>query len=184
MQECVGSLLNHQMERFMEIEFFVNKSSVRLDLSPKRRLLDILRDDLNLTGTKEGCGQGECGACTVLLNGRRVNSCLVPAIQLPGAHVVTIEGLRELAEFATVERTFLEHGAVQCGFCTPGFIVATFDVLKENPPVANEDIQTNLGGNLCRCTGYEKILAGVEKLLADVSAVETIREEWSREYER
>jgi len=168
----------------MDIEFFVNKTSVRLDVSPKRRLLDILREDLNLTGAKEGCGQGECGACTVLLNGRRVNACLVPAIQLPGAHVVTIEGLRELAEFATVERAFLEHGAVQCGFCTPGFIVATFDVLKENRQLAAEEIPTHLGGNLCRCTGYEKILTAVEKLLADTAAVETIREEWKYEYER
>lgn len=167
----------------MNIEFYVNKKKVRLSVPPTKRLLDILRDDLDLTGTKEGCGKGECGACTVLLNGRRVNSCLVPALQLPEAHVVTIEGLRELSEFPTIERAYVEHGAVQCGFCISGFVVATFDMLKESGSASEISIQENLGGNLCRCTGYEKIIAAVQELYDRKDVVENIQREWKHEFE-
>ena len=169
----------------MNLEFYVNKKKVQLNVSPKRRLLDILRDDLDLTGTKESCGKGECGACTVLLNGRRVNSCLVPAIQLPGASVVTIEGLRELSEFPTIERAYVEHGSVQCGFCISGFVVATIDFLKESSQKITEpEIKENLGGNLCRCTGYTKIIEAINDLAARKDVVENIQREWKNDFER
>jgi len=164
----------------MKIEFTVNGKATVVEVSPKKRLLDILREELGLIGTKEGCGKGECGACTVILNGRRVNSCLVPALQLSGSNIVTIEGLRKLTVFPAIEQSYLEHGAVQCGFCTTGFVMATAALLAEKKrPIPVEEIKTSLAGNLCRCTGYAaKIIEAVTDLSHQPDTIQQIQEEW------
>jgi aerobic-type carbon monoxide dehydrogenase small subunit (CoxS/CutS family) len=145
----------------MKIRFTVNGREVEAETDAQTRLLDLLREDLRLTGTKEGCGEGECGACTVLLDGRAVNSCLVLAPQVDGKDVLTIEGLANGAELHPIQRAYVEKGAVQCGFCTPGFIMSTYALLKANPAPTDEEILTALEGNLCRCTGYTKIVEAV-----------------------
>jgi carbon-monoxide dehydrogenase small subunit len=127
------------------------------------RLLDLLRDELGLTGTKEGCGEGECGACSVILNGRVVNSCLVPAAQVQGAEVVTVEGLAQDGAPSPLQTAFLNHNAAQCGFCTPGMLVASADLLQRNPAPRDGEVRTALAGNLCRCTGYVKIVDAVRE---------------------
>ena len=119
----------------MKIEFKINEKSVILETEPQRRLLDILRDDLDLISVKEGCGKGECGSCTVIYNGRRVNSCLVPALQLNGSNVYTLEGIQKLAVFRSIEEVFLENGAVQCGFCIPGMVLSAMAFLKVVPDI-------------------------------------------------
>ena len=163
----------------MRSKFKVNSQSVEIDVHPKKRLLDILRDDFNLTGTKEGCGKGECGACTVLMNGRRVNSCLVPALQLDGARIVTIEGLEQWQSFSAIERAYIENGAVQCGFCISGFVMSTASLLTEVQfPVTQSEIKSALGGNLCRCTGYSKIIQAIQQLANQSEIVQQIREDW------
>lgn len=139
----------------------VNGKPVDLFVPPNRRLLDVLRDDLGLTGTKEGCGEGECGACTVLLDGRPVNACLVLAGEASGHEITTIEGLSQNGRLHPLQEAFLEAGAVQCGFCTPGMILAAKALLDVNPDPDLEAIRTALSGNLCRCTGYVKIIAAV-----------------------
>lgn len=143
------------------IEFKVNGESHKLDVFPMSRLLDVLREDLRLTGTKEGCGEGECGACTVILNGQIVNSCLVPVAQADGAEITTIEGVANGDQLHAVQRAFIEHGGAQCGICTPGMILAAVDLLERNPQPTEADIRTGMAGNLCRCTGYMKIFESV-----------------------
>ena len=155
----------------MKIRFTVNGRKVDREVTADSRLLDLLRDDLHLTGTKEGCGEGECGACTVLIGGKAVNSCLVLAPQADGKDILTVEGLAKGDELHPIQRAFVEKGAVQCGFCTPGFIMSTYALLKENPNPSNEEILTALEGNLCRCTGYTKIIEAVHY------AAELMREE-------
>jgi aerobic-type carbon monoxide dehydrogenase small subunit (CoxS/CutS family) len=145
----------------MNIRFRLNGREVEIEADADSRLLDVLREDLHLTGTKEGCGEGECGACTVLLDGRPVNSCLLLAPQVDGCDVVTIEGLADGPHLHPIQQAFVEQGAVQCGFCTPGFILATYALLRDNPHPSDEEILTGLEGNLCRCTGYGRILAAV-----------------------
>jgi aerobic-type carbon monoxide dehydrogenase small subunit (CoxS/CutS family) len=145
----------------MKIRLTVNGREVEAETDAQTRLLDLLREDFRLTGTKEGCGEGECGACTVLLDGRAVNSCLVLAPQVDGKDVLTIEGLANGAELHPIQRAYVEKGAVQCGFCTPGFIMSTYALLKANPAPTDEEILTALEGNLCRCTGYTKIVEAV-----------------------
>ncbi len=145
----------------MRIRFTVNGTPVEEEVDGSVRLLDLLRDKLFLTGAKEGCGEGECGACTVLIDGRAVNSCLVPAPQADGKEVLTVEGLSRDGELHPIQRAFVERGAVQCGFCTPGFIMSTYALLRDNPDPSDEEIMTALEGNLCRCTGYAKILEAV-----------------------
>jgi carbon-monoxide dehydrogenase small subunit len=125
------------------------------------RLLDVLREQLHLTGTKEGCGEGECGACSVLLDGRLVNSCLVPVIHAEGTTVVTIEGIADGDRLTAVQRAFVDHGGAQCGICTPGMILAASDLLARNPSPGSDDIRAALSGNLCRCTGYMRIFEAV-----------------------
>jgi carbon-monoxide dehydrogenase small subunit len=143
------------------IEFQVNGESRTLEVFPMARLLDVLREDLHLTGTKEGCGEGECGACTVKLNGEIVNSCLVPVAQVAGASITTIEGVAQGDQLHAVQQAFIEHGGAQCGICTPGMILAAVDLLERNPAPTEADIRTGLAGNLCRCTGYMKIFESV-----------------------
>jgi carbon-monoxide dehydrogenase small subunit len=126
------------------------------------RLLDVLRETLGLTGTKEGCGEGECGACAVLLDGALVNSCLVPVLQVEGASITTIEGIARDGDLHPVQRAFLNEGGAQCGICTPGMIMASVHLLKRIPNPTDEDIREGLAGNLCRCTGYTRILEAVK----------------------
>jgi aerobic carbon-monoxide dehydrogenase small subunit len=133
-----------------------------------KRLLDVLREDLHLTGAKEGCGEGECGSCSVLLNGELVNSCLVPVLQAEGAHIITIEGIANKERLHPIQQCFLEKGGAQCGICTPGMILATHHLLNKYPHPTLEQIQEGLAGNLCRCTGYMRIFDAVQQAAANV----------------
>ena len=145
----------------MTIEFFVNGMPVLVQADPMKRLLDILRENLSMAGTKEGCGEGECGACSVLMDGRLVNSCLIPMAQVEGTRVETIDGLRESAAGQILSEAFAEAHSVQCGFCTPGMMMATLALLKGNPDPTEGEIRLALSGNICRCTGYDMIIDGV-----------------------
>jgi len=147
----------------LKLSFTVNGQARSAEVPPLKRLLDVIREDFALTGTKEGCGEGECGACSVLLDGRVVNSCLVPACQMTGSTVVTIEGLAdEHGALSELQRAFVERGAAQCGICTPGMIVAAHCFLKSGRPPTELAIRDALAGNLCRCTGYQKIVDAVQ----------------------
>jgi aerobic carbon-monoxide dehydrogenase small subunit len=143
------------------MNFTVNGEPHELEVFPMARLLDVLREELKLTGTKEGCGEGECGACTVIVDGQIVNSCLVPMAQVDGAEITTIEGVANGDDLHAVQRAFIEHGGAQCGICTPGMVLAAVDLLKRNPEAREDDIRNGLAGNLCRCTGYMKIFESV-----------------------
>jgi len=145
----------------LKVRFKVNEEPRAVDVFPMARLLDVLREQLRLTGTKEGCGEGECGACTVLFNGEIVNSCLVPMAQVEGAEITTIEGVAKGNDLHAVQQAFIEHGGAQCGICTPGMVLAALDLLSRNPNPTETDIRTGLAGNLCRCTGYMKIFESV-----------------------
>jgi carbon-monoxide dehydrogenase small subunit len=135
-----------------------------------RLLLDLLRDQIGLTGTKEGCGTGDCGACTVLMNGKPVNSCLVLSGELEGMDIVTIEGLKVGAELHAIQRAFVQDGGAQCGYCTPGMLMMSKALLDENPNPSEEEIRFALSGNLCRCTGYAKIIQAVQDAAAELRA--------------
>ena len=139
----------------------VNGKAATLNAHPVERLLDVLREQLHLTGTKEGCGEGECGACSVVLNGEIVNSCLVPVAQAAGATIKTIEGVASGDQLHRVQKSFVEFGGAQCGICTPGMVLAAIDLLERNPNPSGTEIRTGLAGNLCRCTGYMKIFESV-----------------------
>ncbi len=147
----------------VEISLTVNKKQYRLLVPPNMTLLDVLREKLKLTGTKEGCGKGECGACTIIFNGRSANSCLILAPQADGAEVLTVEGIGSLDNMHPIQEAFVEEGAVQCGFCTPGMVISSFYLLSRNPNPTEDEIREGLSGNLCRCTGYVKIIKAVEK---------------------
>ena len=143
------------------INCVVNGERQTLQAFPMERLLDVLREQLRLTGTKEGCGEGECGACTVLIDGRIVNSCLVPIAQVQGATIKTIEGVANGEQLHAVQQAFIDCGGAQCGICTPGMVMAAVDLLERNPNPTEADIRNGLSGNLCRCTGYMKIFDSV-----------------------
>ena len=145
----------------MEIKFKLNGVETCVDVNPSMRLLDVIRDICHLTGTKEGCGEGECGACTVLVNDEPYNSCLTPIININNKEVITIEGFRETKAYRVIADAFAEMGGSQCGFCTPGMILASYAVLKKNPHPTEEEIREALSGNLCRCTGYQAIVNAV-----------------------
>lgn len=144
------------------IKLNVNGKDYTLNIDESTRLLDLLRDELRLTGAKEGCGEGECGACTVIMDGRTVNSCLVMAFQADGSHILTIEGLEESGELNPIQQAFVDVGAVQCGYCTPGMIMSVKALLDKNPNPTREEIREGISGNLCRCTGYNKIVDAAE----------------------
>ena len=146
------------------VKLNVNGSDVELVVTDNETILDVVRDRLGLTGTKEGCGTGECGACTILVNGEAVLACLSLAVDMEGKRVVTIEGLAEGGQMTDLQKAFIDHGAVQCGFCTPGMILSATALLARNPAPSRKEIQKALEGNLCRCTGYNKIVAAVEKV--------------------
>jgi carbon-monoxide dehydrogenase small subunit len=145
------------------ISLTVNGAAHSVDVPPMKRLLDVLREDLALTGTKEGCGEGECGACAVLLDGELVNSCLVPALQANGTQLCTIEGVSTEGHLHPIQQCFLEKGGAQCGICTPGMILAAQHLLDKYPNPTMDQIQEGLAGNLCRCTGYMRIFESVQE---------------------
>lgn len=147
-----------------EISFQVNGKLVAVQAYPMERLLDVLREELGLTGTKEGCGEGECGSCSVLMDGVLVNSCLVPALQAKGVNITTVEGLAEDERLHALQQAFLDCGGAQCGICTPGMILAAFHLLGKKPQPTIEDIREGLSGNLCRCTGYAQIIEAVAEV--------------------
>jgi carbon-monoxide dehydrogenase small subunit len=146
----------------VRINFFLNDKKVKVDTDPLRRLLDVLREDFGLTGVKEGCGQGECGACTVVLDGKIMNSCLIPVGTVEGSQIMTIEGFRTTERYRVLQDAFAEAGAVQCGFCTPGFVMAADAMLRKTPMPNEDEIKEAISGNLCRCTGYNAIVEGIK----------------------
>jgi carbon-monoxide dehydrogenase small subunit len=154
----------------MRLTFELNDETVYMDIDPLRPLLDVLREDLGLTGTRRGCGEGECGACAVLLDDRLVNSCLLPAGSVAGRRVTTIEGFRRSPRYTRLAAAFTEAGAVQCGFCTPGMILAAAALLHRNPSPAPDEIRSALSGNLCRCTGLNMIVEAVRLAAGDGGA--------------
>jgi carbon-monoxide dehydrogenase small subunit len=151
------------------IKFILNGDEVETEVRDDMMLLELLREKFSLTGTKEGCGEGECGACTVLVNGLNVDSCLYPAMEIEGKEVVTIEGLSENGELSAIQKSFLENGGVQCGFCTPGMVMSTKAFIDNlnGKGASDEDIKRALSGNLCRCTGYVQIIESVKNLVYD-----------------
>lgn len=146
------------------LDFILNGEACHTEIPEDATLLKVLRDILHLTGTKEGCGEGDCGACTVLVDGRSVNSCLFPAIQAEGCQVMTIEGVEAHPELARIQKAFVDYGAVQCGFCSPGMIMSTVALLQKNPKPTEEEIRRGLSGNICRCTGYQAMVDAIQSL--------------------
>ncbi|GAB6398932.1 (2Fe-2S)-binding protein [Pseudocoprococcus immobilis] len=146
------------------LDFILNGEACHTEMPEDATLLKVLRDILHLTGTKEGCGEGDCGACTVLVDGRSVNSCLFPAVQAEGCQVMTIEGVEAHPELARIQKAFVDYGAVQCGFCSPGMIMSTVALLKKNPKPTEEEIRRGLSGNICRCTGYQAMVDAIQSL--------------------
>ena len=144
------------------IHFNLNGKDVTVSADPNKRLVDFLREDMGMTSVKEGCGEGECGACTIIYNGKAVTSCLMLAGQVDGAAVVTLEGVSENGELNYIQQAFVDAGAVQCGSCTPGMVLSAKALLDKKPDATNEEIKRAMSGNLCRCTGYAKIIEAVE----------------------
>ena len=159
----VASETKKTMPDTIKIHFNLNGKETVLTTPANRRLLDILREDFALTGTKEGCSIGECGACTVLLDNKAVNSCLILAGQINGSDIITIEGLAKNGTLHPLQENFLNHGAVQCGFCTPGMLMSAYALLIENPHPSEEEIKEAIAGNLCRCTGYKQIIKAIQE---------------------
>lgn len=148
------------MER-TRVRFRVNGQDVELDVDPMATLLDVLREQLGLTGTKRGCDAGDCGACTVIMEGKAILSCLTPVLQAAGREIVTVEGLAQEGKLHPLQETFIECGAVQCGFCTPGMLLSAKALLDQNPGPTREEVKVAISGNLCRCTGYKKIIDAI-----------------------
>ncbi len=145
----------------------LNGEDVTVQVKPSALLVEVLRDQLELTGTKVACGEGECGACTVLLDGKPVNSCLVPALKAQGREVMTVEGLAPLGDLHPLQKAFVEHGAVQCGYCTPGMLMSAKALLDHNPNPTEDEVRLAISGNLCRCTGYAKIAEAIKAASQD-----------------
>jgi carbon-monoxide dehydrogenase small subunit len=158
---------NAEISGKCKVSITVNGSPATVQVHPMQRLLDVLRHDLQLTGAKEGCGEGECGSCSVLMNDKLVNSCLIPALQADGAMITTIEGLADGPQLSALQKAFLECGGAQCGICTPGMILSASHLLNKNPEPTLDDIREGLAGNLCRCTGYMQIFEAVSRAAKD-----------------
>ena len=154
-----------------QVELTVNGTLYKLSVQPWETLLEVIRDNLGLTGTKEGCGLGECGACTVIMDGKTVNSCLVLAAEADGKQINTIEGLANGDKLHPVQEAFIEQGGLQCGFCTPGMIMSAKALLDENPSPDEEEIRKGIAGNFCRCTGYTKIIESVKAAARNIQGV-------------
>jgi aerobic carbon-monoxide dehydrogenase small subunit len=152
-----------QVNPQMIVSLQVNGKTYTVDVPPMKRLLDVLRQDLRLTGTKEGCGEGECGACSVIVDGEVINSCLAPICQFDGCVVLTVEGLEADGRLHPLQQAFWEEGAAQCGICTPGMLIAAIALLEANPHPTHEEVKEGIAGNLCRCTGYTKIFRAIER---------------------
>lgn len=150
-------------QQIVRMKLTVNNEPIDLTVTSGRRLLDFLRDDLHLTGTKEGCSEGECGSCTVLLNGKTVLSCLIPMEAANGCNILTIEGLATENGLHPLQKAMIEEGAIQCGYCTPGMLLSGVYLLSKNPAPTREEIINGISGNLCRCTGYQKIISAIDK---------------------
>jgi aerobic carbon-monoxide dehydrogenase small subunit len=146
----------------VKIKFNLNYEEIEIDTDPLKRLLDVLREDFNLTGVKEGCGEGECGACSVLMNNKIITSCLFPIGKAEGKSIITIEGLKKTNKYEVLRKAYEDAGAVQCGFCIPGMIIATEALLLKNPAPSIDEIKEGISGNLCRCTGYNMIIDAVK----------------------
>jgi len=144
------------------VEIVVNGERYHLTVGSETTLLEVLREDLGLKGVKEGCSKGECGACTVLIDNKPVNSCLVLAVEADGSEIITIEGVERNGQLNPIQEAFIEHGAVQCGFCTPGMIISAKHLLEKNPEPTEEEIKEAISGNLCRCTGYVRIISAIK----------------------
>jgi carbon-monoxide dehydrogenase small subunit len=145
-----------------QVKLTVNGKVYEVEVQPQDTLLDVIREKLGLTGTKEGCGLGECGACTVIMNGKTINSCLVLAVEADGKQITTIEGLAEGDKLHPLQQAFIDQGGLQCGFCTPGMIISAKALLDENPNPSEDEIRRGIAGNFCRCTGYTKIIKSIE----------------------
>ena len=145
----------------MEIRFYLNGKETVVNAPPERLLVDVLREDLHLTGTKRGCGEGECGACSIIKNGKLVTPCIIPVGAVQGAELLTIEGIRDTEKGKCIIEAYAEGGAVQCGFCIPGMVMATYVLLNENPDPTEDEIRLGISGNLCRCTGYDLIVESI-----------------------
>jgi len=158
----------------LKISFVLNGKKRTVDIEPDMRVVDLLREHLHLTGAKEGCGSGECGACTILVDGESRLSCLMLAAQLEGKRITTIEGLSKGRRLHPVQEAFVENGAVQCGFCTPGMVMTAVDLLSRNRDPSRDEIREGISGNLCRCTGYQKIVDAVEKAAQDMKTEDGI----------
>ena len=150
------------MASVVKLRFKLNGNWREIETRPDRILLDLLREDLGLTGTKKGCDEGECGACTVIMNGKAVVSCLIPALKAHGAEILTVEGMAQAGQLHPLQQAFWEEGAVQCGYCTPGMLLSAKALLDENPEPEVQDVKTAISGNLCRCTGYSKIIRAIQ----------------------
>ena len=152
------------------IRLTVNGETYMVAVEPRESLLDALRDKLSLTGTKKGCNRGDCGACTIIMDGKPVNSCLVLAVEADGKELLTIEGLADKGQLHPIQEAFIQYGAIQCGYCTPGMIMSAKILLDENPKPTEEEIRRAIGGNLCRCTGYVKIVDAIKKAAESIQA--------------
>jgi len=159
----------------LTINFNLNGKSITVRTAANRRLIDILRDDLHLTGAKEGCGIGECGACTVFVNKKAVNACLILAGQIDGAEIMTVEGLADNGSLHNLQENFIQNGAVQCGFCTPGMLMSAYSLLVENSSPSEDEIKEAIAGNLCRCTGYKQIIKAIQKAAEEMITTQAER---------
>lgn len=155
-------MMSQQTAQKLLVRYTINGEPYEAYIEPNRTLLEVVRDDLRLTGAKEGCGTGDCGACSMIVNGRLVTSCLMLAPQADGAEITTIEGLAKDGQLHPIQQAFIEHGAVQCGFCIPGMILAGKALLDQNPRPTRQEIRIAIAGNLCRCTGYTRIVDAIE----------------------
>ncbi len=153
-----------------KIKLKVNGISYDVRVQSKRSLLSVLRDELGYTGVKEGCGAGECGACTIIMDGKAINSCMVLAVEADGSEILTIEGLSDGDNLHPIQKHFIEKGAIQCGFCTPGMILTTYEFLKKNPDPTEDEIKVAISGNLCRCTGYVQIIEAITAAAKDMKS--------------